>query len=242
MTITARFPGKCRKCGGRIEPGQKINWDKQTRAVEHIECPTRQAEKTTAAKAKPQYEFPTYNISGGSGYGCMGWQKGDVVRNTPNQVKQGEPEFLYVLTAKSTYVDEDGMSFGVGDEEGYIYQATCREATEEEAKPVQERIEAKQRQKKRGVKIKEIAADIREEGERPEGTNDPEGDVINIGKGQTPYGGGEWFVIGSEWIWYVQNNGSDGDDWSRNNVRTGGAGAIGWRVKHSKDLEQRIRG
>jgi len=47
---------------------------------------------------------------------------------------------------------------------------------------------------------------------------------------------GEWFVVGPEYIWYCQNNGSDGDDWSRNNVRTGGAGAIGWRVPRTDEL------
>jgi len=55
------------------------------------------------------------------------------------------------------------------------------------------------------------------------------------------YGGGERIIIGDDKIWYVQNNGADGDDWSRNNVRTGGAGAIGWYVPRTPDLERRIR-
>lgn len=42
-------------------------------------------------------------------------------------------------------------------------------------------------------------------------------------------------------IWYVVNNGADGDDWSRNNVRTGGAGAIGWRLPHTAELEAEVR-
>ncbi len=42
-------------------------------------------------------------------------------------------------------------------------------------------------------------------------------------------------------IWYVINNGADGDDWGANNVRTGGAGAIGRRLPWSEELEQRIR-
>lgn len=42
-------------------------------------------------------------------------------------------------------------------------------------------------------------------------------------------------------IWLVQNNGHDGDDWSRNNVRTGGAGAMGVRKPHTAELEALVR-
>jgi len=44
------------------------------------------------------------------------------------------------------------------------------------------------------------------------------------------YGGGEWWVIQENWIWHIRNNGHDGDNWSANNVDTGGAGAVGRRV------------
>lgn len=56
------------------------------------------------------------------------------------------------------------------------------------------------------------------------------------------YGGGEWWVIQPEWIWHIRNNGADGDNWSRNNVYTGGAGAIGHRVPYSDELAAQIRG
>jgi hypothetical protein len=71
-------------------------------------------------------------------------------------------------------------------------------------------------------------------GECPDGENHPEGE--RWFDTQSIYGGGSWFIIDPEWIWYVQNNGMDGDNWSRNNVRTGGAGAIGWRVLRSDQL------
>ncbi len=56
------------------------------------------------------------------------------------------------------------------------------------------------------------------------------------------HGGGEWWVIQPEWIWHIRNNGHDGDDWGRNNVNTGGAGAIGVRVPFSEELAAQIRG
>ena len=55
------------------------------------------------------------------------------------------------------------------------------------------------------------------------------------------YGGGEWFVIQKKWIWKIVNNGMDGDDWSKNNVETGGAGASGVRVKYNRKLAAKIR-
>lgn len=37
------------------------------------------------------------------------------------------------------------------------------------------------------------------------------------------------------------NNGRDGDNWSRNNVTTGGAGAIGWRIPYDEAVACELR-
>lgn len=57
------------------------------------------------------------------------------------------------------------------------------------------------------------------------------------------YGGGQSWVIDKEGnkIWFIRNNGRDGDNWGLNNIRTGGAGAIGAYVNYSSDLEDLIR-
>ena len=69
-----------------------------------------------------------------------------------------------------------------------------------------------------------------------------EGEVIqHPTRPENIYGGGEWWVIQKEWIWHILNNGHDGDDWGRNNVNTGGAGAIGRRVPYSEELAAKIR-
>ena len=49
-----------------------------------------------------------------------------------------------------------------------------------------------------------------------------------------------WFVIEKNVIWYIENNG-DGDSWELNNVRTGGAGAIGWKVPFDETLAGRLK-
>ena len=47
-------------------------------------------------------------------------------------------------------------------------------------------------------------------------------------------------MISSSEVWFVLNNGADGDDWSANNVQTGGAGAIGWVVPNRDGLGDKI--
>ena len=104
------------------------------------------------------------------------------------------------------------------------------------------RREAPAEVRKRAIaqRVKEISAEIRKTGEKPEGTYSPEGD--RLFDTQDIYGGGDWFVAGPEYLWYVQNNGMDGDNWSLNNVRTGGAGAIGYRVPATSPLTAELRG
>jgi hypothetical protein len=66
----------------------------------------------------------------------------------------------------------------------------------------------------------------------------PQGEEIALDDGHLRiYGGGEWVVIepGGQHFWYVRNNGADGDDWSHNNVTTGGAGAIGYRLPMTEE-------
>ncbi len=88
-------------------------------------------------------------------------------------------------------------------------------------------------------RVQGIAHEIRETGERPAGLNVPAGD--RVFDTQDIYGAGDWFVVGPDYLWYVQNNGMDGDNWSLNNVRTQGAGAIGWRVPATSPLAEELR-
>lgn len=54
------------------------------------------------------------------------------------------------------------------------------------------------------------------------------------------YGGGEWWIIEDEFIWFVKNNGFDGANWSWNNVKTSGAGAIGRRIPFDEGLYEKL--
>lgn len=101
----------------------------------------------------------------------------------------------------------------------------------------------RQKKKEKQALVDEIIATF-----QPEASEYPDGNFRLDGERiedpfypQDIYGGGRWFVIQPEWIWYVRNNGHDGDDWGRNNVQTGGAGAIGVRIKYNKELAAKIR-
>ena len=70
-----------------------------------------------------------------------------------------------------------------------------------------------------------------------------EGEVINNPLNpKNNYGGGEWFVITEDDIWYVRNNSREGDKWEFNNVYVKGeAGAIGKKISFDEELAENIR-
>lgn len=234
--MKSRFDSKCCKCGLKIMAGEEIFYQ-QGKGAWHVDC-TGAKEQASKRAAERKAEAP-WSIGCGSGYGGQPYSEGSVIRAPKRIVEKGGPTYLFVVRASEQYIRDDGMSFGVGDDNGYLYHADCREATAEEAAPLMER-ERKIAEKEAAVQeLNGIKKEIQENGERPEGDNSPEGERIL--DTQNAYGGGDWFVIGTEHIWYVQNNGADGDAWSRNNVRTGGAGAIGWRVAFAAGLAGNLK-
>ena len=89
--------------------------------------------------------------------------------------------------------------------------------------------------------LKKLFDRIFVEGERPAGKNTPEGEIIPFGNGHVATGGERWFVVGPSYVWAVQNNGRDDDNWVLNNVETGGPGAIGARVMAEEDVVDSIK-
>jgi hypothetical protein len=282
MTITAKYPGKCKKCGGRINVGDKIEWTKGEGAA-HVECPAnpepyrpeprkmvsrfdstcvecglkikagediyylkgKGAWHVDCSQAKEQErkerQMAPYQISVGEGYGGSPFTPGQVIE-APEYLQEKGIEYLTVVKATETYFPFDGMSFGVGDESGYLYQADCREATPEEAAPLKEKKRKIEEKKAAATELEEIKTTIKKNGERPVGNYILDGEVVcEQGQHTKIFGGGSWFVIEKNVIWYIENNGGDGDNWELNNVRTGGAGAIGWRVPFDETLAGRLR-
>ncbi len=152
---------------------------------------------------------------------------------------------LYVTTEDSMGMDADDHNLGwvtfyPREVEGAL-GITGDRTVAGQREAAQRRRESPIEVRKRAIaqRVKEISHEIRETGERPEGHNDPVGD--RLFDTQDIYGGGDWFVIDPEYLWYIQNNGMDGDNWGLNNVRTGGAGAIGWRIPASSLMTAELR-
>jgi len=228
--ITARYAGVCRRCGQPIRPGDQIEWERG-QGVEHVECDGETWDIPGA---------PTLRISLGSGYGGRPYRLGETLRLS-NERDPDWPEgtAVTVVRAWDQYHSEDGMCFGVGDDSGYIHKAQVRAATEEEkAELVAEETAAEERRAAQD-RLRGLREEIRREGEYPAGHHRLNGD--RLFDTQSIYGGGGWVEIEREWIWEVENNGGDGDCWDRNNVLTGGAGAVGWRVPRTDELEAELR-
>lgn len=80
--------------------------------------------------------------------------------------------------------------------------------------------------------------------EEVEGLNLKEGRVITIPilgvNGHDIYGGGKYIIEKDNKYYMILNNGMDGDDWSRNNFETGGAGAIAYPIQDNDRMKEII--
>lgn len=223
MVITARYSSRCDRCRGRISQGDLINWSRSSRLTSHVSCPQ------DALERKRKFDEAPIHLEFGSGYETWRPIIGQTVRHEEHGV-------ITVIGVYEWYIREDGLSFGVGDDTGYIYEVAARPATEEEAAPVLMEEDARRQYREAIEESRQIAASIRRNGERPADRTFIGGRRI-IDK-QTIYGGGDWFEVTATHLWYVRNNGADGDDWSQNNVM--GAGAIGWRIPRDEALVERL--
>jgi hypothetical protein len=157
---------------------------------------------------------------------------------TPNEVIFTKQHgYLYIESASKQYFKEDGLSVGVGDDSGWVYRAVARPATDEESLPLRIKHERGKVVKETLHEFRELSEYVMKKGELPKGSFNLSGKTFGMPMDlPSIYGGGSWFVMEGSYLWYIQNNGMDGDDWSRNNVVTGGAGAIGWRVRLTSEL------
>jgi hypothetical protein len=176
-------------------------------------------------------------------YYFPGHSRGDhpAIGHTFRDRKTGE--FMVVVDVKSVFYREDGMSFGLPDDTGWMHTVTAKPAEDESAiQGIKDREQQELTRSEAQKRRRELVRDFQKRENHAPGETDLRrfDRMLLSGARSLAYGGGDWFVITPSRIWYVQNNGSDGDDWSLNNVVTGGAGAIGWSVPHTEALEQEI--
>lgn len=120
----------------------------------------------------------------------------------------------------------------------YYRPATPEEIAElETAEKAEQQVNEEQ---SRRSELETIKAKIIETGDTPSIGGMPVGEKVVLSPA-TVYGTGEWFVITRKYceaIWFVQANGMDGDDWSKNNL----TGCIGWRIPYNEELATRLIG
>lgn len=167
------------------------------------------------------------------------------------EVLEFKDESVWVVTRlkDKLWLDvEDALSFGgvslyhrMTKGNGWVYWALARPATETEleASGVPQRQKERNTQRNKGQAALEISKFVQKKGTIPAGNHRvPLGNALyTFSPHLIPYGGGGWVVQDGKDVWYVQNNGSDGDSWDQNNVITGGAGAIGWKHTLTPELQ-----
>lgn len=149
---------------------------------------------------------------------------------------------LTVLEVKSRYYPEDGLSFGLSDDRGWMHTIYAGPPQPQDAANFESK-EAKAR-RLRDLKLKaskrrdEIEKYITSHGEAPKLSHYPVGVTLcTTGERSIPYGGGTWFLVEPDAIWFIRNNGADGDDWSWNNL----PGCMGWRVRMDQKLVDELK-
>lgn len=148
-------------------------------------------------------------------------------------------DFMVVTDVKSVFYREDGLSFGLPDDTGWLHTVTAKPSEDETAiQGIKDREQQELTVSQARTRRRELVKMVHDRGDFPTTETDlrREEPLVLSGRRSLPYGGGNWFVVTPSHVWHVQNNGGDGDDWGTNNVVTGGAGAMGWRVPRTDEL------
>lgn len=143
---------------------------------------------------------------------------------------------------------EDACCYGMLPDDQWVRYAYYRDATPDEIAAVEAAEEAARKaaaeRKAREKRICEIENKIKKAENYAQNVDpkDLDGEVLldtfDI------YGGGERIIANDRWLWCIQNNGGDGDDWSMTNVYGGPGtpGGIGWRIPRDEALVKELRG
>lgn len=158
MTITARYPGKCNRCGRSIQVGDQINWVKGV-GSEHVTCPTAKtsaaaAPKTTnTSQPKVPASKPARTLQPGEqfisrpsqGRDDDGYETGRTYRFARIPGGGGPEGRYWTVTASGKYrVTEAQNDTREGEWDCWAH---ARPATDAEVAPVAERIAAAEAEK-----------------------------------------------------------------------------------------------
>jgi hypothetical protein len=180
-----------------------------------------QAETARRARAAAP-KAATWQVQAGEGNGGRPYRVGETFRDQDDAQRR----IVTVLEASQRYYADDGMSFGVGADQGHVYTAVVREATVEEASPI---IGAEQRAQ-RGEELRTAAREqfawlysTTTDATVPDEVS-PSVLILPrvvIGPKARGWSTRESFLAVDEQggvVYSLSYNGADGDDWSHNNL------------------------
>ena len=177
-----------------------------------------------------------YSLTRGSGYGFEPYIPGNLLRNTPENIGNGQPAWLVVVRAGQKY-HADGEKHGVGASRGYSYWCDCRAASPEEQEPGETSWRQMQDWKGNQARASKQWSDLVEEvirrGAYPPGHQRPNGEVI-----YKPHSDRlEYFVVNHHEIWVLRESKDD----HLCNVLHEGVPAIGRRINFCPEINTRLR-
>ncbi len=236
-------------------------WDAQRKSW-YAETPEIAAKATAIAQPHPLYNSPPPQDLGTTDLVAMAAKfgrkavDGAKIQSFTGHGKPVDPDGTIVPSRGKTYVQvaagrpryfsrdmlEDFDMFT--DEPGWQWQryAVEVEMTSEELAADQVKADAKAARELALATLKTAAERVWKEGEFPKGEAAvlPSGagtETIAADKAGVYSGPREHFVLGDGWIWYTVYNGSDGDDWSLNNLRS----SYGHRLAFDSALADEVR-
>ena len=157
-----------------------------------------------------------------------------------------ETGIWWFCTKSSGFYTEDGLSFGLSQDEGWVEgdhhwarKATAKEVEEQEA--LRGKFTAESEAKKQTAtafkQLKEIARTVREQAVLPEGQVNPQGERIEFTSSFMNSLGDQFLLEEGQAIWILYYNGRSGDDWSYSNF----GNWIAWRAAWNETLANEIR-
>lgn len=206
-----RYPGRCRRCGGTVPAG--AGTVERVDGAWVVEC--------------ADGECPMDGIPSGTPIWVVGddRQPGDVFRayvpaehDAPglHECAHRRTGIVVAIATSSEWISEDGMSFGLPDDQGWIHHTRVRPATDEEARPVLEAEAAAAEHRRRLTEARELwdAAGV----PATERIADPHPESETIELTSSILGWRVWFAIeppaaSPRRIVRMEYRGADGDAW-----------------------------
>lgn len=222
--LNARYPGYCAGCGRAIRVGSPIVYNGAEKAAVHAACETA---LTTPAPIVVIQSVEDRGDAHGPGDTLLDAEHGavTVVRSTMRYLR-----------------GEDGDGLGLPDG-GWLVVLRCRVATREEAARQRARAIVSDRIMAARARLQRLRANAWR-WERPaDGPPDDRGHPtwVTVPIGQAVRATQiEEFILPADQsaIWMVQDNGMDGDDWTKNNLPGGVATCTAWDAELAAELRQ----